>query len=63
MNINRYYKISFDYEGVEYSFIEDILKNNLFDEIHRVLKENGVEYKDGTSIAPRAVPVELEAAE
>ena len=61
--INRYYKVSFDYEGVEYSFVEDILKDSIFDKIQCVLKENGVEYKDGTPITPRAVPVELEAAE
>jgi hypothetical protein len=61
--INRYYKTSFDYEGVEYSFVEDILKDSIFDKIQSVLKENGVEYKDGTPITPRSVPVELEAAE
>jgi hypothetical protein len=59
---NRYYKVSFDYEGVEYSFVEDILKDSTFDKIHIVLKENSVEYKDGTPITPKAVPVELEAA-
>jgi hypothetical protein len=60
--INRYYKTSFDYEGVEYSFVEDILKDSTFNKIHWILKENGVEYKDGTLITPRSVPVELEAA-
>ncbi|MFZ9243230.1 MAG: hypothetical protein ACO295_08565 [Sediminibacterium sp.] len=62
MNINRYYKVTFDYKGVEYSFVEDILKDCTITKIHEVLKENGVEYKDGSCITPRAVPVELEAA-
>jgi hypothetical protein len=54
MDWNRYYKVSFDYKGVEYSFLQDLLgDDNIFDLVRNALAEKGVEY-DGSMIVPRA---------